>query len=129
MSRLRVLALLLAVLTLFAAGCGGSEDASPIPETVEGTLPESTTEEDPAGTLEGDADAGEEVFAANGCGGCHTLEAAGSSGNVGPNLDEASPDFERAVQVISNGSGAMPSFKDQLEPQQIADVAAFVSGD
>ena len=36
--------------------------------------------------------AGEAVFASAGCGGCHTLEAAGSSGNVGPNLDEAKPD-------------------------------------
>ncbi|HZG34738.1 MAG TPA: c-type cytochrome [Gaiellaceae bacterium] len=130
MSRLPLLlALTLSTLVLVAAGCGGSEEVSPTPATVEGTLPEETTAEEPAATLEGDADAGEELFAANGCGGCHTLEAAGSSGNVGPNLDEADPDFERAVQVISNGAGAMPAFKDQLEPQQIADVAAFVTGD
>ena len=36
---------------------------------------------------------GEAVFAAAGCGGCHTLEAAGSTGNVGPNLDDAKPDL------------------------------------
>jgi mono/diheme cytochrome c family protein len=32
---------------------------------------------------------GAQVFASNGCGGCHTLAAAGSGGVTGPNLDEA----------------------------------------
>ena len=77
---------------------------------------------------EGDAEAGEQVYAANGCGGCHALEAAGSSGNVGPNLDEADPSFEAAVETITNGRGAMPAFGDRLEEQQIRDVAAFVTG-
>ena len=40
-------------------------------------------------TLEGDAAAGEQVFASAGCGGCHTLSAAGATGTVGPNLDDA----------------------------------------
>jgi mono/diheme cytochrome c family protein len=31
---------------------------------------------------------GAQVFANNGCGGCHTLKAAGSGGTTGPNLDE-----------------------------------------
>jgi mono/diheme cytochrome c family protein len=31
---------------------------------------------------------GAQVFASNGCGGCHTLAAAGSGGVTGPNLDE-----------------------------------------
>ena len=35
----------------------------------------------------GDAAAGEAIFVAN-CGSCHTLEEAGTSGTVGPNLDE-----------------------------------------
>jgi mono/diheme cytochrome c family protein len=30
---------------------------------------------------------GAQVFANNGCGGCHTLAAAGTTGTVGPNLD------------------------------------------
>ncbi len=35
------------------------------------------------------------IFAAAGCGGCHTLAAdAGSNGAVGPNLDEAKPSKE-----------------------------------
>ena len=48
--------------------------------------PGTTTEA--GGGAEGDAAAGEAVFASAGCGGCHTLEAAGVSGAVGPNLDD-----------------------------------------
>ena len=74
----------------------------------------------------GDAAAGEEVFASAGCGGCHTLEAAGSSGNVGPNLDEAKPDHALVIDRVTNGMGGMPSFKGQLSEKQIQDVAAYV---
>lgn len=123
------LILLLALALLVPLGlvaCGGGEEVSPTPETVEGTLPEDTTEESPGSTLEGDAAAGEEIYNANGCGGCHALEAAGSSGEIGPNLDESQPSFELAVDRITNGAGAMPAFGDQLDEQQIADVAAYV---
>ncbi len=34
---------------------------------------------------------GGQVFANNGCGACHTMAAAESTGNVGPNLDDALP--------------------------------------
>ena len=40
---------------------------------------------------------GGQVFANNGCGSCHTLEAAGSGGNVGPNLDEELPGQDAAM--------------------------------
>ncbi len=121
-----ILALALVLLVpLGLVACGGEEDAAPTAETVEGTLPEDTTEDAGAG-LEGDASAGEELFASNGCGSCHSLDAAGTSGNIGPNLDEAQPDFELAVDRITNGAGAMPPFKGQLSDQQIADVAAYV---
>jgi mono/diheme cytochrome c family protein len=127
MRRSALIALLL-VLTLGLAGCGGGDETAPTPETVEGTLPEDTTEESPGAGLEGDAAAGEAIYAENGCGGCHALEAAGSSGNIGPNLDDAQPDLELAIDRVTNGAGAMPAFGDQLEPQQIADVAAYVVG-
>ena len=124
---------LLTLLALIAlpvglAGCGGGEEASPTPETVEGTVPAATTaeEEEPTSTLEGDASNGEKIFASAGCGGCHTLEAAGSSGNVGPNLDDAKPDLGLAINRVTNGAGAMPSFKGQLSDQEIADVAQYV---
>lgn len=76
----------------------------------------------------GDATAGEAVFASAGCGGCHTLEAAGSSGKVGPNLDDAKPDAALVIERVTNGMGVMPSFKGDLSEQQIQDVAAYVSG-
>ena len=120
------------LLTIFAfsaglAGCGGGEEVSPTPETIVGTLPEATTAEQPTSTLQGDASNGAKVFASAGCGGCHTLEAAGSSGTVGPNLDQAQPDASLVTQRVTNGQGAMPSFADSLSEQEIADVAAYVS--
>jgi mono/diheme cytochrome c family protein len=125
-----LLALGLATLALVAAGCSEGE-VTATPETVQGTIPEETTgggnADLPALELTGDAAAGEEVFASAGCGACHTLSAAGSSGTVGPNLDDAKPSDELAVERITLGQGGMPSFQDQLEPQQIADVAEFVS--
>jgi mono/diheme cytochrome c family protein len=128
MRRSAALLLSLLALSFGLAGCGGEEETSPTPETVEGTLPEQTTTEESGGgsTLEGDAAKGADVFASAGCGGCHTLQAAGSSGSVGPNLDDAKPDSELVVERVTNGAGAMPSFKDQLNEQEIADVAAYV---
>ena len=117
---------LLALLLVGAAACGGGDEVSPTPETVEGTLPAATTEESPAASLEGDPAAGEEVFNANGCGSCHTLAAAGTNGTVGPNLDESKPDKELVIERVTNGSGPMPPFGEQLTDQQIADVAAYV---
>jgi mono/diheme cytochrome c family protein len=71
--------------------------------------------------------AGSEVFSSAGCGGCHTLQAAGSSGTVGPNLDQLKPTKAAVVQIVTNGRGGMPAFKGRLTAQQIQDVAAFVA--
>jgi cytochrome c6 len=97
--------------------------------TETGEKPPASTEQTPSAPSEpaGDAAAGEAVFASAGCGGCHTLEAAGSSGNVGPNLDKAKPDAALVVDRVTNGKGVMPSFKGQLSEKQIQDVAAYVS--
>jgi len=85
----------------------------------------ATTEAAPS-TPAGDATAGEAVFASAGCGGCHTLEAAGASGKVGPNLDDAKPDEALVIERVTNGMGVMPSFKGDLSEKQIQDVAAYV---
>jgi mono/diheme cytochrome c family protein len=37
------------------------------------------------------------------------------------------PPAELVVERVTNGSGVMPSFRDELTPQQIQDVAAYVS--
>jgi cytochrome c oxidase subunit 1 len=77
----------------------------------------------------GDAEAGSEVFAAEGCGSCHTLAAAGSTGAVGPNLDQAALGAADIATIVGSGRGGMPAFGDRLTPQQIADLAAYVAGD
>lgn len=70
---------------------------------------------------------GKTIFTTN-CGSCHTLSDAGTSGAVGPNLDEARPSRETVVDLVTNGRGAMPSFSDSLDQQQIDAVAEYVSG-
>jgi mono/diheme cytochrome c family protein len=148
------LALVLGTLVFAAglaiAGCGDEEEATPTPDTITGTLTDTTdtmetdeteteTETDTTettdttdtggGAVEGDPVAGKEVFlGAGGCGSCHTFADAGTSGSIGPNLDDSQPSFELAVDRVTNGQGAMPSFEGQLTEQQIADVAAYVSG-
>jgi cytochrome c553 len=127
----RILVLALAVLTLVvAAGCGGEETTSPEPETVEGTVPAETGGGDDGGGGdggEGDAAAGADVYSSAGCGSCHVFADAGSTGTIGPNLDESSADFEAAAEQIRTGGGGMPAFEGQLSEQEIADVAAYVT--
>ena len=74
----------------------------------------------------GGAADGEAIFAEAGCGGCHTLDAAGASGTVGPNLDDTKPSRELTVDRVTNGMGAMPAFKDSYSEAQIAAVADYV---
>lgn len=121
-------ALLLAVLALAVVGCGGDE-VTATPETVEGEIPTDTgpAADLPALELTGDPANGESVFAANGCGGCHTLAAAGAAGAVGPNLDQSMPSYELVVERVTLGLGGMPPYEDQLDPQEIADVSQYVA--
>jgi len=98
-------------------------EATPTQVTTESS---GGSEKPPEKGGEGDPAAGEMVFDSSGCGGCHALEAAGSSGAVGPNLDESQPDVSLVVARVTNGQGAMPSFSDDLSEQQIQDVAAYV---
>jgi mono/diheme cytochrome c family protein len=74
----------------------------------------------------GDPAAGSEIFASAGCGGCHTLADAGTSGTVGPNLDDSQPPLELVLDRVTNGQGAMPAFAGQLSDAEIEDVAAYV---
>jgi mono/diheme cytochrome c family protein len=109
-------------------------ETTPTETTPTETTPTETapTETTPTETTEaaGDPVAGKAVFltvAQPSCGGCHTLADAGSTGSVGPNLDAASPSFDKVVERVTEGQGVMPSFADSLTEQQIADVAAYVS--
>ncbi len=70
---------------------------------------------------------GKAIFASAGCGSCHTLKAAASKGNVGPNLDALKPSEQAVEKQVRNGGGGMPPFKGQLSDAQIKAVAAYVA--
>lgn len=134
------------------AGCGGGDSSTS--ETAEEEAPppaeeepaeeeeapaeeeqEEPAEEEPAEEKEeaGGGEAalvaeGKTVFSAN-CGSCHTLKAAGTSGEVGPNLDELEPDDATVEKQVINGGGGMPAFGKEgtLNPEEIKAVAAYVS--
>jgi mono/diheme cytochrome c family protein len=78
------------------------------------------------GDVEGDPAAGKDVYASAGCGSCHVLADAGSTGTIGPSLDDSSVDFNAAVEQITNGGGGMPPFSGELSEEEIANVAAYV---
>jgi mono/diheme cytochrome c family protein len=79
--------------------------AAPAPTPAPAPASTSTTTEAPATTTTAAPDAatlaaGKSAFAANGCGGCHTLKAAGAGGNIGPNLDNLAADAKTAGQML-----------------------------
>jgi cytochrome c oxidase subunit 2 len=90
------------------------------------------------GATAGDPAAGKQAFASAGCGGCHAFQAAGSSGAVGPDLDQtlAGKDAAFIKESIVNPEaeiapnyppGVMPSnYGETLEPKQIDDLVAFL---
>ncbi len=87
---------------------------------------ETETTETTGGAAGGSEAAGKVIFETN-CGSCHTLSDAGTTGTVGPNLDDLAPAEDVVAEQVTNGGGAMPPFKGTLTEQQITDVAAYVS--
>ena len=61
-----------------------------------------------------------------GCGVCHSLEDAGASGVVGPNLNQLSPSLAQVESAIAQGVGAMPAYGAQLSESEIEALAAYV---
>jgi len=122
----------------FAAGCGGGDSGG---------------DGDGGAAPEGDPARGKEIYLASGCGACHTFTAAGTTRNVGPNLDEATKmypaefiresivDPKAYVEKGTSGSiggdetygTAMPAYgpeelaQQKLSEQQIADLVAFLT--
>lgn len=140
-------------LVLFVATLGAVEvfakESEPTEHAVSGetttggtTTGETTTGEaqppPPPAAAEGDPAAGKTVFAAQGCGGCHTFSAAGTNASVGPDLDEAvqgkEPEFVRESIVDPNKeitSGFAPNimpqdFGQKLSQKQLDDLVAFL---
>jgi mono/diheme cytochrome c family protein len=103
-------------------------------ETTQTATTGTTTAEEPAG----DAAAGRAVFEGQGCGSCHTFAPAGSTGTVGPNLDEVLAGKDAAyinesivepnAEVASGFSaGVMPqNYAEQLSQQQLDELVAFL---
>jgi mono/diheme cytochrome c family protein len=146
---LLIVAMLTAVATLGEAHHFGAEGGEPgettTAPTETTTAPTETTTAPSTGSTtqaaEGDPAAGKEVFATSAqppCASCHTLQEAGASATVGPNLDEVlkgkdaafihesiiDPDAEIATGYAA---GIMPkTYPQQLDEQQLADLVAFL---
>jgi mono/diheme cytochrome c family protein len=82
---------------------------------------------------------GAQVFANNGCGGCHTFEAAGSGGVTGPNLDESltpSDSFAAVEKMIVDPNADIvkgypanvmpPDFGQTLSKKELGDLIEFL---
>ena len=93
--------------------------------------------------LAGATDGGQ-IFTAAGCGGCHAFQPAGSSGTIGPSLDDLAAAARRTGQppdkyvsdsitkpdaVIASGyrPGVMPqTYSSQLTPEQVKALTDFL---
>lgn len=60
------------------------------------------------------------------CAVCHTLANAGSTGEIGPNLDELQPDADRVAKAIRDGLGQMPPFPS-LSDAQVKTLSEYVA--
>lgn len=128
-----------AVAALALSACGDDEEEMAGPETQPApTVTETAPETQPTET-EAAGISGEQVFLDTGCGSCHTLAAAGTSGTTGPNLDESAAG-DSAAQIrqsivnpdaeITEGfsAGVMPQdFQEQLSAQELDALASYIA--
>jgi cytochrome c oxidase subunit 2 len=103
-------------------------------EEAGGEETETTTTAEETASVDGAA-----VFADTGCGSCHTLNAAGTTGATGPNLDESLSDkdvayIEQSIvdpnQDIAEGFGPdiMPqTYGESLSPEELDALVAYLS--
>jgi mono/diheme cytochrome c family protein len=118
------------------ASTGSSSGSTGTSTTPTSTTPTSSTSTTSTTTAAGSSSgssaavsikAGMKVFETAGCASCHTLAAAGSTGTVGPNLDQLKPSDALVTHQVINGGGGMPAFGSILSKSQIDSVALFVS--
>ena len=65
-----------------------------------------------------------------GCAACHVLKAAGSEGNIGPNLDTVEGlSYESVMDIVTHGLGVMPAFGEDeiLTKEEIDIVSSYVA--
>src|SRR3954447_6404663 len=118
---------------LAAIGCGGGSDSATVEQhTSASGAPQSANVEQPLSAAEVH---GRELFVQH-CGACHTLDAAGTVGNVGPNLGDIAITEADVLNAIRTGggthakgqgtgpSGNMP--QNLVTGKDAQDVAAFV---
>ena len=71
---------------------------------------------------------GLEIFNENaGCAACHVLKAAGSEGNIGPNLDTVTDlNYDSVMDIVTHGLGVMPAFgEDEILTKEEIDIVSF----
>jgi cytochrome c6 len=140
--RVLIAALIAGACSVVGAACGSSSSdststaapaassaaapAATAASTAATTAAGSTEDNGGGGGATGDAAAGKAVFTAN-CGSCHTLKDAGTTGSVGPDLDQLKPSFDVVEHQVENGGGVMPAFEGTLSDSDIANVSAYVS--
>jgi mono/diheme cytochrome c family protein len=111
-----VVAVLLVVAMLAAVELAGGEEG----EGGGAEATETRTGEGEGGAAEGDPAAGEQIFSDATCNTCHTLEAAGSTAEVGPNLDEALPGQDAAFireSIVNPDAEVAEGFSQDLMPE------------
>jgi len=89
--------------------------------------PEAAAPDAPAAPAPSVRTAGLALFSSASCGTCHAFADAGATGAIGPSLDQ-NPRLDKAfaIDVISHGQGAMPSFAGQLSEAEIATLAGYL---
>ena len=60
------------------------------------------------------------------CGVCHSLQAAGSDGQIGPNLDMLKPQVAQIISAVTNGIGVMQPWEGILTEEEIEAVAYYI---
>ena len=121
-----------AVAVLLLAGCGDKGVTTAKPSTVVGTVAQAAP--------------GKAIFAAQGCGSCHTYKPAGpeAQGNIGPDLDKLADYAKRAKQPLDDFThesivapdkyiekgfpkGVMPKSYSSLSDSDLNDLVDFLT--
>ena len=88
-----------------------------------------------AGAARTGHESGRAVFARMGCGSCHTLAAAGATGQIGPNLDERLAGHTRASLIARitappsdpDGFSMMPTnFASRMDERELDALVRFL---